>query len=327
MNQRNEDIVRPSGRDLTEHELITVAKHFAARPELWTECVSHDPEHRTYEQLLRDEHLDVWLLCWSRDHDTGFHDHDLSAGAVAVAAGSVREERLVLGRPIDSPISRVAGAGSSFSFGAADIHRVLHAGERAGGDDPRLLAAADADGQLHGRVDRATAPARGPPTREELYTFRGNGRRRPPPDPDRLRRLRLRRAVAIDKAAEEFGPRKAVVLVVSEGLDRVPFFGTAGVPVEPETMELLTDAAQKGAEAIAEKGAERARAARARRDHRGRRGRADLERDRRCRRGVRRRRDRARLGGLSALKHALLGSVSGAVAHHSKRSIFIAHSA
>jgi predicted metal-dependent enzyme (double-stranded beta helix superfamily) len=128
VNQRIEDLMRPSGRDLTEQELITVATQIASVPELWTECVSHDPEHRTYEQLLRDEHLDVWLLCWSHDHDTGFHDHDLSAGAVAVVAGSVREERLVLGRPVDAPIARVAHAGSSFCFGASDIHRVLHAG-------------------------------------------------------------------------------------------------------------------------------------------------------------------------------------------------------
>jgi predicted metal-dependent enzyme (double-stranded beta helix superfamily) len=129
VNQRIEDLMRPNGRDLTESELITVATQIAAIPELWTECVSHDPEHRTYEQLLRDEHLDVWLLCWSRDHDTGFHDHDLSAGAVAVAHGSVREERLVLGRSVDEPIARIACAGSQFSFGASDIHRVLHAGE------------------------------------------------------------------------------------------------------------------------------------------------------------------------------------------------------
>lgn len=129
MSKRIEDLVRPTGRDLTDAELIAVATRIAARPELWSERVSHDPEHRTYEQLLRDEHLDVWLLCWSRDHDTGFHDHDLSAGAVAVAAGCVREERLVLGRPVDSPISRLASADSSFSFGAADIHRVLHAGK------------------------------------------------------------------------------------------------------------------------------------------------------------------------------------------------------
>ena len=105
MTLTHEDIMRPYGRDLTAPELEAVACQFAARPELWSEHVSHDPDHRTYAQLLRDEHLDVWLLCWSRDHDTGFHDHDLSAGAVAVAAGS------------------------SFSFTASDIHRVLHAGE------------------------------------------------------------------------------------------------------------------------------------------------------------------------------------------------------
>jgi predicted metal-dependent enzyme (double-stranded beta helix superfamily) len=129
VNTHYEDIARPHGRDLTEIELQAVACEIAARKELWSEHVSHDAEHRTYAELVRDEHLDVWLLCWSRDHDTGFHDHDLSAGAVAVAAGAVREERLVLGRGVDSPIAKVARAGSSFSFGASDIHRVLHAGE------------------------------------------------------------------------------------------------------------------------------------------------------------------------------------------------------
>ncbi len=129
MIEHHEDILRPLGRDLTDDELVAVATRIAARQELWSEHVSHDPAHRTYEQLLRDEHLDVWLLCWSRDHDTGFHDHDLSAGAVAVARGTVREDRLALGRSIDEPISRIARAGSSFSFGASDIHRVLHAGE------------------------------------------------------------------------------------------------------------------------------------------------------------------------------------------------------
>jgi predicted metal-dependent enzyme (double-stranded beta helix superfamily) len=125
----HEDIVRPYGRDLTDAELVVVATQFAAQPELWSEHVSHDPDRRTYAQLLRDEHLDVWLLCWSRDHDTGFHDHDLSAGAVAVAAGSVREDRLALGRSAREPITRIAPAGTAFSFTASDIHRVLHAGE------------------------------------------------------------------------------------------------------------------------------------------------------------------------------------------------------
>lgn len=128
MNKGIDDIARPHGQDLTDEQLLAVANEIAAEPALWSHHIEHDPTHRTYRQLLRDEHLDVWLLCWSHDHDTGFHDHDLSAGAVAVVSGSVREERLVLGRPPDSPISRLAHAGSSFTFGASDIHRVLHAG-------------------------------------------------------------------------------------------------------------------------------------------------------------------------------------------------------
>ncbi len=122
------DLARPQGRDLTNEELRSVAAQIGARPEHWSGEVHHDPAQRTYRQLLRDEYLDVWLLCWSHDHDTGFHDHDLSAGAVAVVSGSVREERLVLGRPVDAPIARIASAGSSFDFAASDIHRVLHAG-------------------------------------------------------------------------------------------------------------------------------------------------------------------------------------------------------
>ncbi|HEY5941285.1 MAG TPA: cysteine dioxygenase family protein [Solirubrobacterales bacterium] len=128
MTKGIENIARPHGQDLTNEQLLAVANGIAARPGCWAAHVEHDPTQRTFRQLLRDEHLDVWLLCWSHDHDTGFHDHDLSAGAVAVVSGSVREERLVLGRPVDAPISRRADAGSSFYFGASDIHRVLHAG-------------------------------------------------------------------------------------------------------------------------------------------------------------------------------------------------------
>ncbi len=128
MTQGIENIARPHGHDLTDEQLLVVADQIAAQPALWSHHIEHDPAHRTFKQLLRDEHLDVWLLCWSHDHDTGFHDHDLSAGAVAVVSGSVREERLVLGRSPDAPISRTAHAGSSFTFGASDIHRVLHAG-------------------------------------------------------------------------------------------------------------------------------------------------------------------------------------------------------
>jgi nucleotide-binding universal stress UspA family protein len=132
-------------------------------------------------------------------------------------------------------------------------------------------------------------------------------------------------ARAIDKVAEEFGPRKVIVMVVSEDLQKVPFLGTAGVPVEAETLELLSDAAQKGAQAIADKGAERARG-------------LGLEATTAVYEGgpvwsaiveAADTNDVALIAlgsrGLSGVKHVLLGSVSGAVAQHSRRSVLIVH--
>ena len=106
-------------------ELVSVVRRLAAQPERWAHLVEHDPERRVYEELLRDDELAVWLICWMDDHDTGFHDHDLSSGAVAVVAGEVAEERLVLG---GAPVTRRFAQGAAFHFGAADIHRVRHAG-------------------------------------------------------------------------------------------------------------------------------------------------------------------------------------------------------
>jgi predicted metal-dependent enzyme (double-stranded beta helix superfamily) len=118
-------IALPRGRDLERGALEALVARLAGEPERWEHLVCPDPARRTYEELLRDDHVAVWLICWMEDHDTGFHDHDRSAGAVAVARGSVREDRLVLGA---APTSRTFGAGAAFSFSASDIHRVLHAG-------------------------------------------------------------------------------------------------------------------------------------------------------------------------------------------------------
>jgi len=116
---------RPDGRDLSGPELQTFVEGLAARPELWIDLISHDPDQRQYVELASDEHLTAWLICWMDDHDTGFHDHDVSAGAVAVVTGAVREERLTVGGP---PRQRTVHVGDSFHFSPADIHRVRHAG-------------------------------------------------------------------------------------------------------------------------------------------------------------------------------------------------------
>ena len=78
-----------------------------------------------YEQIWDDADVNAWVICWSEDQDTGFHDHDLSAAAIAVISGAVREDRMRLG---SGPLSRVIGAGSSFTVPPVAIHRVMHAG-------------------------------------------------------------------------------------------------------------------------------------------------------------------------------------------------------
>jgi predicted metal-dependent enzyme (double-stranded beta helix superfamily) len=95
-------------------------------PELWIDLVRHDSNQRVYEELLSEQHLTAWLICWMDDHDTGFHDHDISAGAVAVLGGRVREERLAIDGP---PRKQTFSVGESFYFGSSDIHRVRHAGD------------------------------------------------------------------------------------------------------------------------------------------------------------------------------------------------------
>jgi predicted metal-dependent enzyme (double-stranded beta helix superfamily) len=118
-------MLRARGRDLSAPELERFVRELADAPELWIEAVSHDKDRRTYEQLHGDAHLTVWLICWMEDHDTGFHDHDVSAGAVAVVGGAVREERLAIDAP---PRERLLAVGDSVSFGPSDIHRVRHCG-------------------------------------------------------------------------------------------------------------------------------------------------------------------------------------------------------
>lgn len=119
------DIRRPEGRNLCGEELEALVSDLAEHPELWIGLVKHDRTQRVYEELFSDDHLTAWLICWMEDHDTGFHDHDISCGAVAVVSGCVREERLTLEGP---PTNELVRAGGSFSFSASDIHRVRHAG-------------------------------------------------------------------------------------------------------------------------------------------------------------------------------------------------------
>ena len=112
---------------MNTQELTEFVRGLATKPESWRHLVEHDRAARTYSELLRDDNVAAWLICWMDDQDTGFHDHDLSGGAVAVVQGEVAEDRLALGGP---PVTRTFREGEAFHFGAADIHRVRHTGQR-----------------------------------------------------------------------------------------------------------------------------------------------------------------------------------------------------
>jgi hypothetical protein len=111
-------------RVLSRPELEGLVNTLAGRPELWSGRVAFDTGGRHFVSLFRDEHVDVWLLCWNVVDDTGWHDHDMSAGAVAVVRGAVRETKPRLS---GEPITAVVAAGSRFSFDPEHIHRMTGA--------------------------------------------------------------------------------------------------------------------------------------------------------------------------------------------------------
>ena len=109
------------GRDLDKRELLELAASIAADPDSWREHVAFDDDNRHYVSLYRDAHVDVWVLCWTPRNDTGWHDHDVSSGAVAVAEGALVEHNLAVGVP---SLATEVPAGQVFCFGPDHIHRL-----------------------------------------------------------------------------------------------------------------------------------------------------------------------------------------------------------
>ena len=115
-------------RCLDQRELAELVENLAGRPDLWSDQVSHAEGRRHYVSIHRDEHVDVWLICWSPGNDTGWHDHDVSSGAVRVVRGVLVESNLRIGG-ID--VQRAVAEGRSFSFGPDHIHRLTGEAEQS----------------------------------------------------------------------------------------------------------------------------------------------------------------------------------------------------
>ncbi len=119
----------PAGENLLRPQLSALAVALGAEPRFWSELVRHDPETRYFNHLYRDVNLDIWLICWLDAQDTGYHDHDLSSGAVYVVEGRLYED--YFGRDPDGWIrerTNVHHAGEAFRFDSSYIHGVRHAG-------------------------------------------------------------------------------------------------------------------------------------------------------------------------------------------------------
>jgi predicted metal-dependent enzyme (double-stranded beta helix superfamily) len=108
-------------RNLDRDELQALVEQLALQPDGWRELVDFSDERRVFASLYRDDYVDVWLLCWTPQNDTGWHDHDISAGAVSVVRGALSESNPRIG---GRPAMRLVPAGESFSFGPDHIHRL-----------------------------------------------------------------------------------------------------------------------------------------------------------------------------------------------------------
>lgn len=124
MSETNQFADLMPGALLEPAQIAELARSAAARVDV-DRLVRRDRSSRFCLRLWRDEHSEAWLLGWLDDQETGFHDHDNSAGAVHMMEGSMREDRLTLGGP---QVTRVVSAGDSFSFDTQHIHRMSHEG-------------------------------------------------------------------------------------------------------------------------------------------------------------------------------------------------------
>jgi predicted metal-dependent enzyme (double-stranded beta helix superfamily) len=115
------DLTALPDRTLSRPELLALAGSIAADRSAWEPHVRFSDENRHYVSLHRDANVDVWVLCWAPTNDTGWHDHDTSAGAVAVTQGELIEHNLAIG---SASIEVSVPAGQSYSFGPDHIHRM-----------------------------------------------------------------------------------------------------------------------------------------------------------------------------------------------------------
>ena len=114
------DVLATRDHDLSPDECAALARSAAELVDLAT---LERGGTGSFELLWRDDHSEAWLNTWWEPRDTGFHDHGGSCVGVHVLEGRARNEALVVSGPRHI---KEYGAGESFWFHGAGIHRMEH---------------------------------------------------------------------------------------------------------------------------------------------------------------------------------------------------------
>src|SRR6266567_4202624 len=148
-------------RYLDRRELTELVENLAARPDLWSDRVAYAGGQRHYASIHRDEYVDIWLICWSPGNDTGWHDHDVSSGAVRVVRGALMESNPRIGGAHVQSVITEGGSISTPSMTAASCAACRSATPMSSGRStgrPRSRSPSPATGRC-GRRTGAPHPA------------------------------------------------------------------------------------------------------------------------------------------------------------------------
>lgn len=107
--------------------LRALVADLAMAPETWSAPVRFDLTERYCSRLHVegvDSSIEVWLICWDLGQDTLLHDHGGSAGAFAVASGSLLED---YGTTTKGDLrTRRHQTGDAVGFGANYLHNLVN---------------------------------------------------------------------------------------------------------------------------------------------------------------------------------------------------------
>jgi len=90
-----------------------------------------DPRRRTWDLITASEAFEAWVIAWPPGGAIELHDHGASAGAVAVASGTLTEHAVSHHGGNVAGVARTkVRAGSAITFGPWHVHDVVNLDDR-----------------------------------------------------------------------------------------------------------------------------------------------------------------------------------------------------